>query len=198
MRELATEHLQSGVANTASALVQLLGLVFGVGIGRSIATSWFGATHEIEPQATFSGVYLLSAVAAGLAFTLTLRARYRDALLMCGATVLALGANEVGSAVFGKEAAVFIAALVVGIVGGLVGSRLRRSSLVFIVPGVLMLVPGSAGFNSVLELLSNQTVSGITAAFDTFVTAMSIAYGLIVSASLFPARGLGWRRPDAS
>ena len=31
MRELATEHLQSGVANTASALVQLLGLVFGVG-----------------------------------------------------------------------------------------------------------------------------------------------------------------------
>jgi uncharacterized membrane protein YjjB (DUF3815 family) len=137
-------------------------------------------------------------VAAGLAFTLTLRARYRDALLMCGATVLGLGANEVGRAVFGKEAAVFIAALVVGIVGGLIGSRLRRSALVFIVPGVLMLVPGSAGFNSVLELLSNQTVSGITAAFDTFVTAMSIAYGLIVSAALFPARGVGWRRPGAS
>ena len=31
VRELATEHLQSGVANTAMALVQLLGLVFGVG-----------------------------------------------------------------------------------------------------------------------------------------------------------------------
>jgi uncharacterized membrane protein YjjB (DUF3815 family) len=132
---------------------------------------------------------------ARLAFTLTLRAGYRDALLMCGATVLGLGANEVGRAVFGKEAAVFIAALVVGIVGGLIGSRLRRSALVFIVPGVLMLVPGSAGFNSVLELLSNQTVSGITAAFDTFVTAMSIAYGLIASAAVFPARGLGWRRP---
>jgi uncharacterized membrane protein YjjB (DUF3815 family) len=74
------------------------------------------------------------------------------------------------------------------LVGGLVGPRLRRSPLVFIVPGVLMLVPGSAGFNSVLQLLSEHTVSGITAAFDTFVTAMSIAYGLIVSVSVIPGR----------
>ena len=178
--------MQSGVANTASALVQLLGLVFGVGIGRSIAASWFGPAKEVVPAAAFSAPYVLAAVVTGLAFTLTLRARYRDAPLMCIATVLALVANEVGRAVFGREAAVFVAALTVGIVGGLLGSRLRRSPLVFIVPGVLMLVPGSAGFNSALQLLSNQTVSGITAAFDTFVTAMSIAYGLIVSVSLIP------------
>ena len=194
MRELATEHLQSGVANTASALVQLLGLVFGVGIGRSIAAAWFGATQEIEPAAAFTAPYIVAALATGLAFTLTLRARYRDALLMCVATVLALVANEAGIAIFGREAAVFVAALTVGVVGGLVGSRLRRSPLVFIVPGVLMLVPGSAGFNSALQLLSNQTVSGISAAFDTFVTAMSIAYGLIVSASLFSGHAPRQRR----
>ena len=50
MRELATEHLQSGVANTASALVQLFGLVFGVGIGRSVATSWFGPVQSGRPR----------------------------------------------------------------------------------------------------------------------------------------------------
>jgi uncharacterized membrane protein YjjP (DUF1212 family) len=194
MRELATEHLQSGVANTASALVQLFGLVFGVGIGRSIATSWFGPVQAEAPQAIFTGIELAAAVAAGLVFTVTLRARYRDALVMCAATVLALGANEVGARIFGDEAAVFVAALVVGLAGGLIGLRLRRSPLVFIVPGVLMLVPGSAGFNSLLQLLTDQTVSGITAGFDTFVTAMSIAYGLIVSASLLPSNR-GARRP---
>ena len=196
MRELATEHLQSGVANTASALVQLLGLVFGVGIGRSIASAWFGTTPEIEPAAAFSAPYIVAALATGLAFTLTLRARYSDALLMCVATVLALVANEAGAALFGRDAAVFVAALTVGVVGGVLGSRLRRSPLVFIVPGVLMLVPGSAGFNSALQLLSNQTVSGISAAFDTFVTAMSIAYGLIVSASLFPGHVAAPMRGD--
>ena len=37
-----------------------------------------------------------------------------------------------------------------------------------------------------LQLLSDQTVSGITAGFDTFVTAMSIAYGLMVATVLLP------------
>ena len=71
MRELATDHLQSGVANTASALVQLLGLVFGVGIGRSIAANWFEPSPEVVPDRP-SPLHLVAAVAAGLAFTLTL------------------------------------------------------------------------------------------------------------------------------
>ena len=188
MRELSTEHLQSGVANTASALVQLLGLVVGVGVGRSIAVSWFGEVSPTTPDPTFSAISLLAAVAAGVAFTLTLRARFRDATVMCAATVLALAANEVGATLFGDDAAAFVAASAVGIAGGVVGYTLRRSPLVFVVPGVLMLVPGSAGFNSIVQLLSNQTVSGISAGFDTFVTAMSIAYGLMVSSLVLPRR----------
>ena len=65
---------------------------------------------------------------------------------------------------------------------------LRRSPLVFIVPGVLILVPGSAGFNSLLKLLTGQTVSGIDAGFNTFVTAMAIAYGLMLSSVILPRR----------
>ena len=48
--------------------------------------------------------------------------------------------------------------------------------------------PGSAGFTSALQLLANQTVSGITAGFDTFVTAMSIAYGLMIASVILPRR----------
>ena len=196
MRELSSEHLQSGVANTANALMQLLGLVFGVEVGRSIAASWFGVSEPIAHEAAFASMHLLAAVAAGLAFTLTLRAQFRDAWMMCAATVLALAANAAGAEIFGAQAGVFVATLAVGLAGGLVGAGLHRSPLVFIVPGVLMLVPGSAGFDSVLQLLANETVSGITAAFDTFVTATSIAYGLMVSAVILPGR-LGTERPAA-
>jgi uncharacterized membrane protein YjjP (DUF1212 family) len=186
MQELSTQHLQSGVANTASALVQLLGLAFGVAVGRSIATNWFGAVEGAVPTPASFGIQLAGAVLAALAFTVTLRARTRDAVVMIAAACLAVVANEVGSNVFGNEAAAFVAAVVIGVTGGLVGARLRRSALVFIVPGVLLLVPGSAGFSSVLQLLNDQTVSGITAGFDTFVTAMSIAYGLMVATVLLP------------
>ena len=181
MQELSTQHLQSGVANTASALVQLLGLAFGVAVGASIAANWFGPAAAAVPIPASIEIRLAGAVLAALAFTVTLRARTRDAVIMIAAACLAVGANEVGRHIFGNEAAAFVAAVVVGVAGGLVGALLRRSALVFIVPGVLMLVPGSAGFSSVIQLLTNQTVSGITAGFDTFVTAMSIAYGLMVA-----------------
>jgi uncharacterized membrane protein YjjP (DUF1212 family) len=194
MRELSTDHLQSGVANMASALVQLLGLVFGVGIGRSIALAWFGPPEQLTPDFGFDTANVAAAVAAALAFTITLRAQYRDAWLMCFAALLALFANTAGKEVVGTQAAVFGAALAVGLVGGLAGARLRRSPLVFLVPGVLILVPGSAGFNSALQLLTNQTVSGVTTAFDTFVTAMSIAYGLMVANIVAPRTFTGEER----
>jgi uncharacterized membrane protein YjjB (DUF3815 family) len=50
------------------------------------------------------------------------------------------------------------------------------------------LVSGSAGFTSALQLLENQTVTGVAAAFDTFVTSMSIADGLILGRALTPGR----------
>ena len=186
MRELATQHLQSGVANTANALVQLLGLVFGVDIGRSLAASWFGIPHQPIPHTGFTGTHVIAAIAAGLAFTVTLRAQSRAAPVMCSATVLAILANAAGRAVFGAAAGVFVAALAIGVVGGLISALLRRSPLVFIVPGVLILVPGSAGFSSLLKLLTGQTVSGIEAGFNTFVTALSIAYGLMLSTVILP------------
>jgi uncharacterized membrane protein YjjP (DUF1212 family) len=188
VRELATQHLQSGVANTANALVQLFGLVFGVAIGRSVAASWFGVTSQPVPHSSFSWTYVLAAVAAGLAFTVTLRAESRTAPVMCSAAVLAVVAYAVGKELLGAPAGVFLAALAIGVYGGLIGALLRRSPLIFIVPGVLMLVPGSAGFRSLLQLLTGQTIGGINAGFNTFVTAMAIAYGLMVATVILPRR----------
>jgi uncharacterized membrane protein YjjP (DUF1212 family) len=188
VREIATEHLQSGVANTANAVVQLLGLVFGVGVGRSLAAHWFGIVEHTVSRPGFTGTQILAAAAAGLAFTVTLRAPSKAALVMCAATILAVTASAVGRSLFGSAAGTFVAALSVGIAGSLLAAPLRRPPLVFIVPGVLMLVPGSAGFNSLLQLLTGETVSGIDAGFNAFVTAMAISYGLMVSTVILPSR----------
>ena len=188
VRELATEHLQSGVANTANALIQLLGLVFGVAVGRSLATQWFGIVQHTVSRPAFSGTHLVAALAAGLAFTVTLRASFKAAPTMCAATLLAVAVSAIGRSLFGPAAGTFAAALAIGLVGGLLAGRLHRPALVFIVPGVLMLVPGSTGFNSLIQLLTGNTVSGIDAGFNAFVTAMAISYGLMVSTVILPSR----------
>ena len=70
----------------------------------------------------------------------------------------------------------------IGVVGGLVAGQFAAPApLIFIVPGVLILVPGSAA-----SILRQSTVSmraGIDAGFDMFVTVMAIADGLMVAES---------------
>ncbi len=107
---------------------------------------------------------------------------------MCAATFSPSLPAPSAASLFGSAAGTFVAALSIGIAGSLLAVPLRRPPLVFIVPGVLMLVPGSAGFNSLLQLLTGETVSGIDAGFNAFVTAMAISYGLMVAAVILPPR----------
>jgi len=187
--ELSTGHLPSGLANLANALVQLVGLVFGVAVGASVATSWLGPTPVSTPDPFPGSVSIAAAALVGLAFVVTLRAPARDAVWMCSAAVLATVANLVATAVLGDDVeGVFVAALVVGLAGHAVAHQYRRSALPFIVPGLLMLVPGGVGFESASNLLAGRTVRGIDAAVNTFVIMLAISYGLLVSRLLLPDR----------
>ena len=88
--------------------------------------------------------------------------------------------------ILGDIAGIFAAALVVGLAGNAIARRFRRSPLPFIVPGSLMLVPGSVGYESASSLLAGQTVSGIDTAFNTVVMLLAIAYGLVASTLVLP------------
>ena len=185
--ELATGHLQSGLANAANAMVQFVGLVFGVAVGASLAASWLGRTPVNTPDPFPGYVGIAAAALVGLAFVVTLQAPARAAVWMCSAAVLATVANLVAVDILGDDVTgVFAAALVVGLAGHAVAHRYRRSALAFIVPGLLMLVPGGIGFESASSLLAGRTVSGIDAAFDTFVIMLAISYGLLVSTLVLP------------
>jgi uncharacterized membrane protein YjjP (DUF1212 family) len=184
--ELATGHLQAGLSNSANVLVQLVGLAFGVAVGRSLCTGWLGAIPINSPDSLPRGVDIVAAALVGLAFVVTLRAPARDAIWTCSGAVLAIVANLVATDLLGDIAGVFAAAFVVGLAGIVITRRFRHSPLPFIVPGTLMLVPGSIGYDSASSLLEGRTVTGIDTAFDTIVTMLAITYGLIASTIVLP------------
>jgi uncharacterized membrane protein YjjP (DUF1212 family) len=184
--ELTTGHLQAGLSNSANVLVQLVGLAFGVAVGRSLVTRWLGPIPINPPDPLPLGVDIAAAALVGLAFVVTLRAPARDAIWTCSGAVLAIVANLVTTDVLGDIAGVFAAALIVGLAGNVVASQFRHSLLPFIVPGILTLVPGGIGYESASSLLEGRTVSGIDTAFSTVVTMLAITYGLIASTIVRP------------
>jgi uncharacterized membrane protein YjjP (DUF1212 family) len=188
IRELATHHLTSGVSNSVNAFVQLVGLAFGVAVGRSLASSWLGAIPINMPEPAGAVVQVGAAALAGMGFLVTLRAPLRNAIWTCGAAVLAVVANLITSSFFGDVAGVFVAALVVGLVGNLVARRFRHSPLAFVVPGLMMLVPSSIGFESADSLLAGRTMTGVDTAFDTVIALLAIAYGLLAATLVVPGQ----------
>jgi uncharacterized membrane protein YjjB (DUF3815 family) len=57
-------------------------------------------------------------------------------------------------------------------------------------PGILMLVPGSLGFQSLSALVERDVLSGLGTAFAVGLVAISLVAGLLVAAAILPPRSL--------
>jgi uncharacterized membrane protein YjjP (DUF1212 family) len=189
MLELASRHLASGTARFAGGAVSLLGLGFGVALGSA------AAARALPPPVAVQHAHVwplplqgLAVLVASLSFMVLLRARWRDAPAIVAAGALAFGGNALGGRALGPELGAFAGAYLVGLGSNLYARRLRRPALVPLVPGILLLVPGSVGFRGVLSMLDRAVVPAVEASFVMLTTAVALVAGLIAATVTHPAR----------
>ena len=195
--ELATQHLVSGTVRLAGAATAFLGLGFGVAVGAALGGRVFGpplphgAVHAPPPW-----TMALAVVVAALGFTVLLRAERRDAPWIVASGLVAFSGARLGAALLGPELGAFLGALVAGLYGNVYNRAVRRPAMVALVPGILLLVPGSLGFASVSSLIGDETLVGIQTAFRMTLVAVSLATGVVASNALVPPRLLHAARPS--
>lgn len=195
LTELSTRHLASGTARFMGALVVFLGLGFGIALGARLGAAIGGGLVEsllhrtpvASAQALGTAIATnlpwwtewLAMLVAPLAFTVLLNAESEDTGLIEVACVLAYITSQYAGRTLGEELGAFLAALVVS-AGSNISARLtRRSAMVTIVPGLLMLVPGSIGFRSVTSMLGQQVETGVATAFRVAIIGISLAAGIL-------------------
>jgi uncharacterized membrane protein YjjP (DUF1212 family) len=188
MIELATRHLVSGTARLAGALVTFLAMAFGVALGTRLAEAGLGAPAAAAPRALPPWTYAIALLASSLGLTVILRARPRDVPVIGLAGALAFGGARLGTEVLGPELGAFVGALVLGMASNAYARLARVVELVALVPGMLLLVPGSLGFQSLSSLLRQDTLLGLETAVRVAVVAISIAAGILVSTVIVPPR----------
>lgn len=68
-------------------------------------------------------------------------------------------------------------------------ARLReRPAAITLVPGILLLVPGSIGFRSLVSLLDREVVLGVATMFKMILMAVALAAGLVAASVVAPHR----------
>lgn len=191
LSELAAEHLSSGTARFAGALVTFLMIGLGVAIGGRLAVATLAALVAgpgAPGTALAAGppVWLqLAALAlAPLALAVLLRAPRTEIPWIVAVGTVGYFAGRLGAEMLEPEVGMFVGALAVGLASGLYRRLRRLPSSIPLVPGILMLVPGSLGYRSLTALLAEEVVPGIQTAFRMLLVAASLVAGLLISSAL--------------
>jgi uncharacterized membrane protein YjjP (DUF1212 family) len=181
MAELAARHLVSGTARLAGAFTVFLAITFGVAVGRQVIASLLSLPPPGAIVALPTWTLWAAVLVTPIAVTVLLQGRVRDMPWITLASVAGFFGGQAGAALLGPALGGCIGALSVGLAAHAYEHWLRRPALVPLVPGVLLLVPGSTGFRSLALLVDQQVVIGIDAAFATLLTAASLVAGLLMA-----------------
>ncbi|BCS36043.1 hypothetical protein TBR22_A52800 [Luteitalea sp. TBR-22] len=196
MTELARRHLAAGTARLSGAFLVFVAIAFGVAVGGELAQAVVGEVRSLAPKKLPEWTLTLALGMAPFAFAVLLRARRRDVPWLWGASVVGYTAVRAAALFFGPALAASLGALVVGVLANLYDRRGLGPASVVLVPGVLLLVPGSVGYRSLTSLLDQNVLVGVTAGFTMILTAVAIAAGLLIATVLVPPRGGSWREYD--
>ncbi|MCU0673486.1 MAG: threonine/serine exporter family protein [Myxococcota bacterium] len=188
MNEIATGHLVSGTARFSKALMSLLLLGFGAALGAQIAdliphVRDGGEAIRLGPLQTWGAF-----AAALLGLSILLKAPLRDAPYFAIAAALTYATVQVASPRFGAEEGAAAGALVLGLCGNASARFRNRPAAIVVLPGLLLLVPGSLGFRSVTSFLAEDVLTAVGTAFDVTVVAVALVGGLLVAALALPPR----------
>jgi uncharacterized membrane protein YjjP (DUF1212 family) len=187
MNELSTGHLVSGTARLTGALVVFLQLGLGIVLGSQVA-ALLPAAGEATTAGLPAWALWPSTGVAALGLTVLFRARPRDVLPIVASCAVAMAGAQLGAMLVQPPGSAFVGALGVGLFGNLYARLTGRPSLVPIVPGLLLLVPGSVGFAALSAMLQHDVLSGVATAFTAGFSAVALAAGLLLAHAVFGAR----------
>lgn len=189
VNELTSQHLVSGTARFAGALTTVMKLSVGTVIALTLA-NFAGLSPQVRalrPQPDW--VEWVALVLAAYAFALLFRSARRDVpIVMLSAVVGYLIAHLAGDA-WGVPAGIFLSALVMTAGGNAYARWAHRPGALVRVPGILMLVPGSASLRGMMNLVQQQDVAaGQDAALTVLNVLLALVAGLLFGNLLLPTR----------
>ena len=184
LAELAARHLVSGTARLAGAFTVFLVITFGLAVGRQIVDAAVGLAPLAPVIALPEWTLWMAVLATPLALTVMFQGKARDLPWIVLASLAGYVGGRAGAALLGPSIGACLGALSVGLAAHAYERWRERPALVALVPGVLLLVPGSIGFRSLALLLDQQVIGGIDAAFTTLMTAASLVAGMLLAEML--------------
>ncbi len=188
LNELATGHLVSGTARLSGAMMTFLKIGLGVGIGTKLA-GFLPGGPVLVPAVDLPEWTLWAALSiTPFCLCVLFRARPQESLWILLGSMAAFWGARLGVSVLGVGLGAVIGALLAGIVSNFFARWKRKPSVTLIVPSIILLVPGSIGYQGLTMLMENDVTSGMDSVFTALLVGVSLVAGLLLANVILPAR----------
>ncbi|MGC4118250.1 MAG: threonine/serine exporter family protein [Myxococcales bacterium] len=181
MMELSTRNLIAGTSRFSGAMMVFMLLGFGVALGRRIDVVLPAAPPAVPITPLPGWSIIPGLLVLTVALAVLFKARRHDFHWILLAAVVAAGGARVGAAWLGPELGAFLGALALGIVSNGIARIRRRPTIITVVPGIMVLVPGSVGYRSIESMLAQDVVNGLATAFSMVFVLVGLASGLVLA-----------------
>jgi uncharacterized membrane protein YjjP (DUF1212 family) len=189
VNELTSQHLVSGSARFAGALTTVMKLAVGTMIALTLAhmLGWQPQVRALRPQPEWLGWAAL--VVAAYALAVLFRAARRDVPLVMVSVVAGYALSKFASDAWGGEVGIFLSALAMTAAGNAYARWMKRPGALVRLPGIIVLVPGSASLRGMLDLVQQQDVNvGQAATLGVINILLALLAGLLFGNLLLPTR----------
>ena len=186
--EISTKNLISGTARFVGATMELALMVFSVVAGRKMVEYLDLGTPIYIHQSLPIWCEYAALIVLGISFSIIFRVRKRDLLwssLMAFSGYLIV---KIGVQNFGPELAFFMVGTFIKAGSNLFARLLNRPALITILPGIILLVPGSVTYKSISFVFDHDIMSGVNSAFAMVVIAVSLVAGLLFGSIIISQR----------
>ena len=180
-------------------MVTFLTIGFGVALGSRVGEAVLGAVVPGAATGTVDGVTeLVALVLAPASMVVLLRAPPRELPWLVVTGMLGYFGARLGAAWLSPQLGMFVGALALGAASNAYAWLRRRPGSTVLVPGILMLVPGSMGYRGLSEMMAREVLPGIATAVEMVLVAVSLVAGLLAANVVSPPAGArpSRRRPE--
>jgi uncharacterized membrane protein YjjP (DUF1212 family) len=182
LNELATGNLAAGSARLADVGITLIQLAFGSALGQHLVQTSLKshtATHLLRPLP--ESLQLLPLVGLAFGLMILFQARIKDFPFVLAGCLTAFFGARLGSHALGAQFGAALGAFAVTFGSNLLSHFTRRTPSLTLLPGLLVLVPGSLGFRSLATIFQNQVVAGLDTAFQMLFLAAALLFGVLLA-----------------
>jgi uncharacterized membrane protein YjjP (DUF1212 family) len=179
--EMVNNHLVAGISRFTTAFITFVMLAIGIAIGKSLISK----LNLVEGSEIWNALPYwkewIALIFVPLGFVVLFKAKPRDFLWIFIGCWISYFSFKISSHITSNTTAVFIASLLLGVSSNLFSRIKMRNPSVMLVPGMILLVPGSLGFLSISKLVASDVVAGIQIALSMLTTSMALVLGIIFS-----------------